>query len=82
MLTECGLHLPTLSFQKLYKDFICIHSMAKDQVRLPSGMGGLVQYYDEYKSKIEFKPGTVVLFIILVILIEVLLHLYGNVIFS
>ncbi len=56
--------------------------MAKDQVKLPSGMGGLVQYYDEYKSKIEFKPGTVILFIILVILIEVLLHLYGNVIFS
>jgi len=56
--------------------------MAKDNVRLPSGMGGLVSHYDEYKSKIEFKPGTVVLFIILVILIEVLLHLYGNVIFS
>jgi len=56
--------------------------MADDKVRLPSGMGGLVQYYDEYKSKIEFKPGTIVLFIILVILIEILLHLYGNVLFN
>jgi preprotein translocase subunit Sec61beta len=56
--------------------------MAQDKVRLPSGSGGLVQYYDEYKSKIEFKPGTVVLFIILVVLIEFLLHLYGNAIFG
>ncbi len=56
--------------------------MAQDKVRLPSGMGGLVQYYDEYKSKIEFRPGTVVLFIILVILVETLLHLYGNNLFG
>ncbi len=52
--------------------------MAQEKIQMPSGMGGLVRYYDEYKSKLEFKPGTVVLFIILIILIEVLLHIYGQ----
>ena len=52
--------------------------MAEDKIRMPSGMGGLVRYFDEYKSKIEFKPRTVVLFIILVILIEIILHSYGS----
>jgi preprotein translocase subunit Sec61beta len=52
--------------------------MAQDKVQLPSGMGGLVRYYDEYKSKLEFKPGMIILFIILTILIEILLHLYGR----
>lgn len=52
--------------------------MAQDKIQLPSGMGGLVRYYDEYKSKIAFKPGTIILFIILVILIEILLHIYGQ----
>ncbi len=52
--------------------------MAQDKVQLPSGMGGLVRYYDEYKSKLEFKPGTIILFIILTILVEILLHIYGR----
>ena len=52
--------------------------MAQDKVQLPSGMGGLVRYYDEYKSKLEFKPGTIILFIVLTILIEILLHIYGR----
>ena len=37
-------------------------------------MGGLVRYFDEYKSKIEFAPTVVVVFIIAVVLIEILLH--------
>jgi preprotein translocase subunit Sec61beta len=51
--------------------------MAQDKIQLPSGMGGLVRYSEESSSKVEFKPGTIILFIILVILIEVLLHIYG-----
>ena len=61
--------LNSISFEK---------TMVEDKIQLPSGMGGLVRYFDEYKSKIEFKPGIVVLFIILVILVEILLHLYGR----
>ena len=45
-----------------------------DKISMPSGMGGLVRYFDDYKSKIEFKPGLVIVFIVIVILIEVLLH--------
>lgn len=48
--------------------------MANEQVRLPSGMGGLVRYFDDYKSKIEFKPEVLVVVIVLVIIAEILLH--------
>lgn len=54
----------------------------KDKVSMPSSQGGLVRYFDEYKSKIEFRPGYIVLFVILVIILEVLLHLYGSSIFG
>jgi preprotein translocase subunit Sec61beta len=52
--------------------------MAQDKIQMPSGMGGLVRYFDEYKSKFMFKPSTVIFFIILVILIELFLHTYGS----
>jgi len=45
---------------------------------MPSSMGGLVRYFDEYKSKISFKPGYVVIMCIIVIIIMLVLHLYGN----
>ena len=45
-----------------------------EQMRMPSGMGGLVRYFDDYKSKIEFRPEYVILFVVLVIIIEYLLH--------
>ena len=35
--------------------------MARDRINMPSGMGGLVRYFDEYHSKITFKPGHIVL---------------------
>jgi len=49
--------------------------MADNKVQMPSGMGGLVRYFDEYKSKIEIKPVVVVVVIIFVILIEFALHI-------
>jgi len=52
--------------------------MAKqNKINMPSGMGGLVRYYDEYKSRIQLKPGHVIILIIIVILIEILLHWQG-----
>ena len=48
--------------------------MADERVQLPSGMGGLVRYFDDYKSKIMFKPEHVVAFIILVIIAEIILQ--------
>ncbi|MBI3034238.1 preprotein translocase subunit Sec61beta [Candidatus Woesearchaeota archaeon] len=49
-----------------------------DKVQMPSSMGGLVRYFDEYKSKIEIKPGHVVLLSGLVMVIEILLHTFGK----
>ena len=53
--------------------------MAKDRkVNMPSGMGGLVRYFDDYKSKIEFKPGHIIVLSVIVIIVMVLLHTYGD----
>ncbi|MBU1203905.1 MAG: preprotein translocase subunit Sec61beta [Nanoarchaeota archaeon] len=51
--------------------------MADDKIRIPSGMGGLVRYFDDYKSKIMIKPEHVLFFIILVIIVEFFLHRMG-----
>jgi len=51
--------------------------MAQDKIRMPSEMGGLVRYFDDYKSRIEFKPMIVVVFIVIVIAIEIILHTMG-----
>jgi preprotein translocase subunit Sec61beta len=52
--------------------------MAKEKMRMPMGMGGLVRYFDDYKSKIEFRPIVVVIVVILVIIIEIWLHARGG----
>ncbi len=52
--------------------------MAQDKIQMPSSMGGLVRYFDEYKSKFEFKPMMVIVLIVLVIIIEILLHSFGK----
>ena len=46
-----------------------------EKIHMPSSGGGLVRYFDDYKSKIEFKPIFVVVFIILVIILEIYLHM-------
>ena len=52
--------------------------MAQDRISMPSGMGGLVRYFDEYKSKIKFKPGHIIVLCVVVIVIMVFLHRFGN----
>ncbi|HLC50554.1 MAG TPA: preprotein translocase subunit Sec61beta [Candidatus Nanoarchaeia archaeon] len=52
--------------------------MAQDKISMPSGMGGLVRYFDEYKSKIKFKPGHIVVLCIAVIIIMMFLYTFGN----
>lgn len=51
--------------------------MAQERIRMPAEMGGLVRYFDEYKSKIEFNPSVVIIVIVLVIIVELLLHTLG-----
>ena len=52
--------------------------MAQDRVSLPSGTGGLMRYFDEYKSKIKIKPGHIIVMVIVVIVIMIFLYNYGN----
>ncbi len=52
--------------------------MSQQKMQMPSGMGGLVRYFDEYKSKIEFKPGHIVTLCIIVIVIMIILYNFGN----
>tara|TARA_Y100000310_G_C20555922_1_gene750518 strand:+ start:413 stop:586 length:174 start_codon:yes stop_codon:yes gene_type:complete len=53
--------------------------MAKDnKIRMPSGQGGLTRYFDEYKSKIEFSPASVIVLCIVIMVIVILLHYLGG----
>ncbi|MBI2549189.1 preprotein translocase subunit Sec61beta [Candidatus Woesearchaeota archaeon] len=45
---------------------------------MPSGMGGLVRYFDEYKSKIEFQPGHIIILALVIIILVLIFHLYGG----
>ncbi|MBS3133343.1 preprotein translocase subunit Sec61beta [Candidatus Woesearchaeota archaeon] len=52
--------------------------MPQDQrVMLPSSQGGLVRYYDEYKSKLQIKPSHVIILAIVIIALEAFLHTTG-----
>ncbi len=48
-----------------------------DRIQMPSAMGGIVRYFDDYKSKIQFKPGHVVLLAVIVMIGEIVLHTFG-----
>ena len=52
--------------------------MAKDKIAMPSSTAGITRYFDDYKSKIAFKPGHIVILTLLVIVIIIVLHSYGN----
>ncbi len=45
---------------------------------MPSGMGGLMRYFDEYKSKIRIKPGHIIIMVVVVMAIMIFLYTYGN----
>ncbi len=51
--------------------------MAQDKIRIPASGGGIVRYFDEYKSKFEIKPGHVIVLILIVAIIELILHTLG-----
>jgi len=51
--------------------------MAQEKISMPSGMGGLMRYFDEYKSKIRIKPGHIIIMCGIVIIIMVFLYSYG-----
>lgn len=52
--------------------------MAEDKkVKLPASTGGLMQYYDEYESKIDVSPYVVIILTILTVIFVTILHLIG-----
>ncbi len=51
--------------------------MAKEQIRVPMSMGGLVRYSDEYKSKFQLPPGAVIVIAIVVIIMVIALGSIG-----
>jgi len=50
----------------------------QDKIRLPSGMGGLTRYFDEYQSKFQIAPGHVIVLALILGLLIVLLHYVGS----
>ncbi|MCD6576150.1 MAG: preprotein translocase subunit Sec61beta [Nanoarchaeota archaeon] len=53
-----------------------------DKIRLPASYGGIMQYYDEYKGKIELSPYTVIILTAAVVIIVAILHRIGPSIFG
>lgn len=52
--------------------------MAKDKINMPMSGAGLTRYFDDYKSKIELKPGHIIFLAVIIMLIVLALHLWGN----
>lgn len=57
--------------------FLCTMGK-KDKIQMPSSGAGITRYFDDYKSKVEFKPEHVIIMVIIVIIIIVILHLQGG----
>jgi preprotein translocase subunit Sec61beta len=48
--------------------------MSNDRITMPQSGGGLMRYFDDYKSKIEIDKLIVIGFIVLVIIVELVLQ--------
>ncbi len=52
--------------------------MADERISMPSSQGGLVRYFNEYKSKVRVKPIHVVGAVIAVMVIEIALRILAG----
>ena len=50
--------------------------MADNMISMPSGMGGLMRYNEEYKSKFMLKPAHVITFIIAILVFVAVLKIF------
>ena len=48
--------------------------MADNKIQMPQSGGGLVRYFDDFKSKVEFSPKVMIGIIVIVIILEFILH--------
>ena len=61
-----------------YDSLPLLHTMGRDnKISMPSGIGGLTRYFDEYKSRITIKPGHVVILCIVIIILLLFLQMRG-----
>jgi preprotein translocase subunit Sec61beta len=49
--------------------------MANDKITMPTSSAGITRYFDDYKSKVEFKPAHIIVLTVLVIIIEIVLNM-------
>ncbi len=56
--------------------------MAENKINIPSSGGGIIRYTDETKTKVMITPEQVLVIIGVIILIEIVLHLFGNSLFG
>jgi preprotein translocase subunit Sec61beta len=49
-----------------------------DRVGMPMSGAGITRFFDEFKSKIQLKPMTVVVILALLLLVIVFLHVAGQ----
>ena len=50
--------------------------MADSGLNVPSGMGGLTRFKEEYQSKFNLKPAQVIIFIVLIVVFRIALQLF------
>jgi len=56
------------------KFWLLLFAMGRnDKISMPSSGAGITRYFDDYKSKIEFKPAHVIVLAVIVIIIEIVL---------
>ena len=48
--------------------------MADNRIQMPQSGGGIIRYFDDYKSKIEFSPWVIIGVVVVIIIIEFILH--------
>jgi len=49
-----------------------------NKVSMPSSTAGITRYFDDYRSKIEFKPGHIIILVVVVMVIMLALHSFGG----
>lgn len=48
--------------------------MAQDKISMPSSGGGLVRYFEDFKSRLEVPPLYIIIIIAVVIIAEIFLY--------
>ncbi|MBT3985376.1 preprotein translocase subunit Sec61beta [archaeon] len=48
--------------------------MGNNKISMPSSGGGLMRYFDDYKSKIQIKPSYVIVAVIVIIIAELVIQ--------